>query len=80
MVSIFYCVTCNYLPQATSAADALREALGIEAVLVRGHSGRFEVEVDGKVVIAKGREGFPSSREVVEAVARALGRLQNIAH
>ena len=48
VVTIFYCVTCNYLPQATGAADALREALGIEAVLVRGHSGRFEVEVDGK--------------------------------
>jgi selT/selW/selH-like putative selenoprotein len=80
MVSIFYCVTCNYLPQAKNAADALREALGIEAVLIRGHSGRFEVEVDGSVVIAKGKSGFPTSREVVEAVARALGRLQNIAH
>jgi selT/selW/selH-like putative selenoprotein len=80
VVTIFYCVTCNYLPQATAAADALREALGIEAVLVRGHSGRFEVEVDGVVVLAKGTSGFPTSRDVVEAVARRLGRLHTICH
>ena len=80
LVTIFYCVTCNYLPQATEAADGLREALGIEAVLVRGHSGRFEVEVDGRVVLAKGTGSFPSTRDVVEAVARALGRLQSISH
>jgi selT/selW/selH-like putative selenoprotein len=80
MVSIFYCVTCNYLPQATNAKEALREALGIEAVLIRGHSGRFEVEVNGEVVLTKGKSGFPTSREVVEAVARALGRFQAISH
>ena len=79
-VSIFYCVTCNYLPQATDAAEALREALGIEAVLVRGHSGRFEVEVNGRVVLAKGKGRFPTARDVVEAVAHALGRLQSVAH
>jgi selT/selW/selH-like putative selenoprotein len=80
MVSILYCVTCNYLPQARSAAEALHEALGIEAVLVRGHSARFEVEVDGVVVLAKGQSGFPTSREVVEAVAHALGRRDAIWH
>jgi selT/selW/selH-like putative selenoprotein len=80
VVTIFYCVTCKYFPQAAAAAEALHEALGVEAVLVRGHSGRFEVEVDGAVVLTKGRSGFPSSRDVVEAVARTLGRLQAIAH
>ena len=80
VVTIFYCVTCNYLPQATRAAEALREALGVEAVLVRGHSARFEVEVDGQRVLAKGHSSFPTSRDVVEAVARALGRLQSVSH
>jgi selT/selW/selH-like putative selenoprotein len=80
VVTIFYCVTCKYFSHAAAAAEALHESLGIDAVLVRGHSGRFEVEVDGVVVLAKGRGGFPSSRDVVEAVARTLGRLQAIAH
>jgi selT/selW/selH-like putative selenoprotein len=80
MVSILYCVTCNYLPEARGAVEALREALGIEAVLIRGHSARFEVEVDGVVVVAKGASGFPTSRDVVEAVARALGRQKAVSH
>ena len=80
MVTIFYCVTCNYLPQANAAVEALREALGVEAALIRGHSGRFEVEVDGQVVLTKGSRGFPTARDVVEAVARAMGRLQTISH
>jgi selT/selW/selH-like putative selenoprotein len=80
VVTIFYCVTCNYLPQANAAVEALHDALGVDAVLVRGHSGRFEVEVDGRVVLAKGKGCFPSTRDVVEAVAGALGRLQAIAH
>jgi selT/selW/selH-like putative selenoprotein len=80
LVAILYCVTCNYLPHALRAADALREALGVDPVLIRGHSGRFEVEVDGKVVLTKGPAGFPSERDVVEAVAQALGRLPAVAH
>ena len=79
-VTIFYCVTCNYLPHATRAADALREALGIEALLVRGHSARFEVEVDGRRVLTKGHGSLPTPRDVVEAVAQAMGRLQSVAH
>jgi len=80
VVSITYCVTCNYLPQATQAADALREALGVETVLVRGHSGCFEVEVNERLVLSKGRGCLPTSRQVVEAVAQALGRLQSVSH
>jgi len=80
VVTIFYCVTCNYLPHAMRAADALREALGVEAVLVRGHSARFEVEVDGRRVLTKGHGSLPTPRDVVEAVAQAMGRLQSVAH
>jgi len=39
---------------------------------VKGHSGIFEVAVGGKVVASKGRLGFPSPEEIVEAVSRAL--------
>jgi len=50
----------------------LKEELDVEATLVKGHSGIFEVAVAGKVVAAKGRAGFPSESEVVDAVSRAL--------
>ncbi len=51
----------------------MKEELDVEAILVKGHSGIFEVAVAGKVVAAKGRSGFPSPAEVVDAVSRAIG-------
>lgn len=37
-----------------------------------GHSGIFEVAVNGKVVSAKTRGNFPTTDEVVTAVSRAV--------
>ena len=51
----------------------MKEELDVEATLVKGHSGIFEVAVAGKVVASKGRFGFPSPEDVVEAVSKALG-------
>jgi selenoprotein W-related protein len=50
----------------------LKEELGVDALLLKGHSGIFQVEVDGKVVASKGRDGFPTPEAVVDAVAKAL--------
>ncbi|MBS1150193.1 MAG: hypothetical protein H6Q89_1891 [Myxococcaceae bacterium] len=44
----------------------------MDAELVVGHSGIFEVAVNGQVVVEKTRAGFPTPQEVVESVARAL--------
>ena len=46
----------------------------MEAELVPGSGGIFEVAVDGKVVAKKGLTGFPSEQEVVQAVRAALKR------
>ena len=46
----------------------------MEAELVPGSGGIFEVAVDGKVVAKKGLTGFPSEDEVVKAVGAALKR------
>ena len=70
----------NSQRDGTIGTPSLRAARVIEAVVLRGHSGLVEVEVVGNVVIAKGPGGLPTSREVVEAVARALGCLQSILH
>jgi len=50
MVTITYCNVWGYLPRATRAAAELKKALGVEASLVPGSGGIFEVAVDGKVV------------------------------
>jgi hypothetical protein len=51
----------------------LKEELDVDARLVKGHSGIFEIAVAGKVVAAKGRTGFPSEQEIVDGVSKALG-------
>ena len=46
----------------------------MEAELIPGSGGIFEVAVDGKVVAKKGLSGFPSEQDVVKAVGAALKR------
>jgi predicted Rdx family selenoprotein len=51
--------------------------LEIEADLVVGHGGIFEVAVDGVVVAKKTWAGFPDEATCVREVARAVGRVSN---
>ena len=51
----------------------MKKELNVEATLVKGHSGIFEIAVAGKVVASKGRTGFPSEQHVVDSVSKALG-------
>ena len=50
----------------------MKEELDLDAELLVGHSGIFEVAVNGTVVASKTRSGFPTPEEVVDAVAKAL--------
>jgi selenoprotein W-related protein len=50
------------------AAD-LRQAIGIDAQLVKGDAGVFDVVADGRLVFSKHREGrFPESGEILRAL------------
>ena len=54
-------------------ADELRKALGVEAELVEGSSGIFDVHVDGRLFFSKHKEQrFPEAGEVVKLI-RARG-------
>jgi selenoprotein W-related protein len=71
-VSITYCKPCGYQQRAADAAAELRKQLGIDATLIPGKGGIFEVQVDGKAVARKKLFHFPDAGEVVAAVAGAL--------
>ena len=48
-------------------ADELREAIGVEAHLVPGQNGIFDIIVDDKVVFSKFETGrFPEPGEVLD--------------
>jgi len=59
-VSIIYCRPCGYEKRAKEAAAALRARLAIDAKLVPGRGGIFEVKVGDKTVSK--REGAFSRR------------------
>ena len=65
-VSITYCVAWNYLPQATRLAARISEMSGIEAELIEGGNGVFDVVADDKLVFSKHQVGrFPDDEEVI---------------
>jgi selenoprotein W-related protein len=70
-VSIIYCRPCGYEQRAKDAAAALRESLAVEAKLVPGTGGIFEVRVGEETVAKRSRGHFPDPAEVVAAVAAA---------
>ncbi len=58
---------------ATGLAAKISEELGIEALLVKGVAGVFDVTVDDAVVFSKLKEQrFPQDIEIIEAL-RQLG-------
>jgi selenoprotein W-related protein len=52
----------------------LKQSLEVDAELLPGSGGIFEVAVNGTVVAAKSASGFPNEAELLEGVGKALGR------
>jgi predicted Rdx family selenoprotein len=50
----------------------LREELGVEATLIKGHGGIFTVAVNSDIVARKTLAGFPDDEEILRSVERAL--------
>ncbi|MEE8093169.1 MAG: Rdx family protein [Gammaproteobacteria bacterium] len=59
---------------ATGLAAKIAEELGIEAQLIKGAAGVFDVIVDDTVVFSKVKEQrFPQDIEIIEALRRLGG-------
>jgi selenoprotein W-related protein len=76
-LSITYCRPCGYEKRAREAAALLRERLGLDAELVPGKGGIFEVKLDGKVIASRVKGHFPDAAEIVAAVAAAQPRARS---
>ena len=71
-VSIIYCKPCGYEKRAADTAAALRTQLKLDANLIPGRGGIFEVRVGDQVVAKREHGHFPDNQEVVAAVSSAL--------
>jgi len=57
------------LPQATSLAAELKSSFDVDAELVEGDKGVFDVVADGKLIFSKHQVGrFPTNDEIVDLV------------
>ncbi|WLA83876.1 SelT/SelW/SelH family protein [Bradyrhizobium elkanii] len=70
-VSITYCRPCGCEKRAKEAAALLRERLGVDATLIPGKGGIFEVKLDDEVVARRAKGHFPDAAEIVAAVTAA---------
>ncbi len=52
--------------------ELLREELGIDATLEKGHGGIFTVAVNDAIVARKTWSGFPAEDEIVRSVDKAV--------
>lgn len=70
-ISIIYCRPCGYEKRAKEAAAALMSGLGINATLVAGSGGVFEVKMGGQTLVKRSKGYFPDAADIVAAVAAA---------
>jgi selenoprotein W-related protein len=73
-VSITFCRPCGYEKRAKEAAALLRERLGVDATLIPGKGGIFEVKLGDEVVARRAKGHFPDAAEIVAAVTAARDR------
>ena len=77
VVSIEYCIVCNFRARAAWLAQELLAALEGElggVTLVPGRGGIFEVRLEGEPVFSnKEADRFPEPREVKDALRAKLG-------
>ena len=70
-ISITYCVPWNYLPQATSLAAAISDEFGVDAELIKGKNGIFDVSADSDLIFSKETVGrFPQNHEIFEMLRK----------
>ena len=70
-VTIIYCRPCGYEKRAKEVAVALRRQLALEADLVAGKGGIFQVKLGDKIVASRSKGHIPGADEIVAAVTAA---------
>ncbi len=69
-ILLTYGTELDYYPQASSLQAAIKKEFGLTADLKGGHSGVFDVALDGKVVYSKDETfRFPTDDEVFEKIS-----------
>jgi len=64
-VGIEYCMQWNYEPKAFSLKESIQRQFGVEAQLIEGSGGVFEVTLNNSLIFSKKKLGrFPHDNEI----------------
>lgn len=84
VVTITYCMQCNWLLRSGWMAQELLSTFGTElggVTLVPGTGGVFEIDVDGTLVWERKRDGgFPDVRALKQRVRDAFAPERDLGH
>jgi selenoprotein W-related protein len=71
-IRIEYCGRCNFRPRAASLADTLKRKCGLDAELVEGSGGVFQVWADDQLLWDKQarNDAFPNEAAMIDEVER----------
>jgi selenoprotein W-related protein len=68
-IEIHHCPTCGFRARADSLAEELFTEFSVEAKLVTGEIGSFDVYVNDELIFSKKEAGrFPDSGEIVQKI------------
>jgi selT/selW/selH-like putative selenoprotein len=68
-ISIEYCMQWNYEPKAFSLKESIQRQFGIEAELIEGSGGVFDVNFNNSLIFSKKKSGrFPNENEVEDLI------------
>ncbi len=72
-VEIHHCVSCGFRSRAVDLAEELNKEIGIEAKLIEGETGSFDVFVNDELIFSKYEVGrFPNPGEIVQKINEYL--------
>ena len=70
-VKIHYCNVWNYKPKAASLAEELQREFNVNAELVPGSNGIFDVVIDGNLIFSRASESrFPEQGEITGKIKK----------
>ena len=68
-VSIEYCTSWGYLNQALSLRESIQSKFGVNAELIKGTGGVFEVTLNNSLIFSKKELGrFPNENEIEDLI------------
>ena len=68
-ISIEYCTQWNYDVRALSLRDNIKNKFGIDAELIEGKGGVFEVTLNNSLIFSKKELGrFPNENEIEDLI------------